>query len=148
MTHFDLDVKGSLWLLSGAGDRAAGGHKASGLSEAEVGWPGQADSRGGVTLHCSLGRGTDVRSSLAFEQPCDLGWCSSLVCLFTCKLRLLELTLFREISKQGVARSGLYFRVHLTATHHPLGEGRELARGPVGGSDAVPCGGDGTPACD
>lgn len=137
MTHFDLDVKGSLWLLSGAGDRAAGGHEASGLSEAEVGWPGRAGGQGGDTLHCTSGRGTDVRSNLACEQPCDLGQGSSVVCLFTCKLRHLELTLFREISKQGVARSGLYFRVHLAATHDPLGEVQELARGPRGRADGI-----------
>lgn len=57
MTHFDLDVKGSLWLLSGQGQKLQAGHEASGAFRARSVWLGQASGCDGRTLYCMEGGG-------------------------------------------------------------------------------------------
>lgn len=75
-----------------------------------------------------MSRETDFRPSPPFEQPCNLGQCSSLVFFLTCKSRRLELLHFGEVPKRRLGWSGLYFRIHLPATLRPSKWG-ELARG-------------------
>lgn len=73
MTHFDLDVKGSLWLLSGARDRSCRlVMRPVGLLGPEV--CGSGRPAGVMGEHCTAWRAGDslgVRSG--FEEPHDLG---------------------------------------------------------------------------
>lgn len=59
------------------------------------------------------GRETELGSSLAFEEPRDLGWGSSLVCFLTCEPRYLEPRFLRRVPQEGAECPGLSLRLSL-----------------------------------